>query len=106
VRRLDGALSMRGHPQRAAGWSQALLLVALVLLPTVARAHWHRDHTDARRPCATCVVAHHSPALSAPRLADVRPLFERRLLAPRSPLAPARHDRPMEAGRAPPLPVA
>jgi len=88
--------------QRALRQAGVILLVALVLLPAVLRSHWHADHGAGALPCAVCVVAHHSPATSAPVLVAIAPVFHGLAAAPPDLIAPARHDRPAKAGRAPP----
>lgn len=42
----------------------AIFFAALLLVPLVERGHSHVDR-DLAKPCAVCVVAHHSPAATA-----------------------------------------
>jgi hypothetical protein len=91
--------SLRHSGIRLAG---ALLLAMLVFVPLVESGHSHASR-DLASPCATCVVAHHSPATVAPTIAlaasaaaDAPAVF-----API--LAPARGDRSPRLGRAPPV---
>jgi hypothetical protein len=44
------------------------LLVVLLLVPLALSTHGHAAHHDAR-PCAVCVVAHHSPAIATATVA-------------------------------------
>ena len=91
---------MRGIRQRAG----ALLLVALLVVPVVASAHTH-GALAASRTCATCVTAHHSPAIVMPTvgaMTDAVPLIAV-ASAPR--IVPAALHRSPRAGRAPPFPA-
>src|SRR4051794_36635417 len=75
VLRASATLTVRGRADRAGPAMhrlfgrtgtrvlRALFLAALLLVPTVLRGH-HAAHAGAGRPCAVCVVAQHSPALS------------------------------------------
>ena len=54
------------------------------------------------RPCATCVVAQHSPVVTAPAPAAIRPLVIRLIALLPSHAVPAAGERPTHAGRAPP----
>jgi hypothetical protein len=92
---------MRGMRRRAARVASALLMVALLVVPVVASAHTHRD-PGAARSCATCVAAHHSPAIVVPVIQAAAPV--RATVAPALPsrVAPAHSHRSPRAGRAPP----
>ncbi|HZP43901.1 MAG TPA: hypothetical protein VFD84_20650 [Candidatus Binatia bacterium] len=95
---------MRGLVTRAARLP-ALVLVLLLLLPVASHAHSHTGAADATRSCPACLVVHHAPAVSGTAACVVRPLFAA-VAVVAAPLLPlARHDRPMDAGRAPPLPA-
>jgi hypothetical protein len=79
-----------------------VFLTALLLAPLAASSHQHADHAAARS-CATCVVAHRSPALQAagPALPSVV-LRSVALLAEDTAPRP-RLATPARTGRAPPL---
>jgi hypothetical protein len=78
----------------------AVSLSALLLVGLALRGHQHADH--AMRPCATCVVAQHSPAVNAPAPATISPLILHLLALASPPAAPPAIDRPTHPGRAPP----
>src|SRR5207244_4446708 len=59
---------MRSMRQRAVHLAGALLMVALLTVPVAASAHTHRD-LRAAGSCATCIAAHHSPAVVMPVVA-------------------------------------
>ena len=63
---------MRGLHDRVGRRLAALLLVVVMLVPVAASAHRH-DPVRSKQPCATCVVAHHSPAVGSPVLAPITP---------------------------------
>jgi hypothetical protein len=95
---------MRGMRRRVVGLASALLMVALLVVPIAASAHTHRD-PGAARNCATCVAAHHSPAIVMPAIqAAASPCATLALPLP-SRVAPAHPHRSPRAGRAPPAPV-
>jgi hypothetical protein len=79
----------------------ALLLAGLVLVPLAESGHSHANR-DLAGPCATCVVAHHSPATVAPTiaLAATAAAAAAAVFAPIP--APARGERSPRLGRAPP----
>jgi hypothetical protein len=79
-----------------------VVLVALLLVPLALRGHRHVEHASTARPCASCVVANHSPAVSAPILAGLAPVLQGFTAAPSPDPSPACHERPAAAGRAPP----
>ena len=82
---------------------RALLLVALLLVPLLASGH-HADHTSPGRPCAVCLVAKHSPAVSTSLTAVSGPVLLS-LRAAHAPIAqPLHRERPAETGRGPPPP--
>jgi hypothetical protein len=94
---------MRSMRHRAARLVGALLMVALLIVPAIASAHTHRD-LDAVRSCATCVAAHHSPAIAAPAVGAAAAILAAVAPLVRSPVAPAHPHRSPRAGRAPPSP--
>jgi hypothetical protein len=94
---------MRGMRRAAGRLAGTLLMVALLVVPLIASAHTHRD-LRAARSCATCVAAHHSPALPMP-VAATGPSIAPAIASP-LPLrvVPADLHRSPRAGRAPPAP--
>jgi len=95
---------MRGMRQRAIRLTGALLTVALLTVPVAASAHTHRD-LRAAGSCATCIAAHHSPAVVMPAVATAAPVVVAVAPAPPSRVAPAHPYRSPRAGRAPPSPA-
>src|SRR2546425_5042249 len=95
---------MRSLRQRAVHLAGALLMVALLTVPVAASAHAHRD-LRAAGSCATCIAAHHSPAVVMPAVATVAPVVVAAAPAPASRIAPAHPYRSPRAGRAPPSPA-
>ena len=96
---------MRGMRQRAIRSAGALLVVvALLLLPVVASAHTH-GNVAAARSCATCVAAHHSPAIVVPAIGTTASVLAALAFAlPCLVAAPQPHRSP-RSGRAPPSPA-
>jgi len=94
---------MRSMRQRAVHLAGALLMVALLTVPVAASAHTHRD-LRAAGSCATCIAAHHSPAVVMPVVAAAASVVV--TVAPTLPsrVAPAHPYRSPRAGRAPPSP--
>jgi hypothetical protein len=92
---------MRSSRHSGIRFAGALLFAVLVLVPLVESGHSHASR-DLARPCATCVVAHHSPATVAPTLAvaAMTAAAGATILAPT--LAPARRHHSPRSGRAPP----
>src|SRR5207244_10747684 len=95
---------MRSMRQRVVRLTGALLMVALLIVPVAASAHTHRG-LRATGSCATCVAAHHSPAVVMPAVAAAASLAV--TVAPPLPsrVAPAHPYRSPRAGRAPPSPA-
>jgi hypothetical protein len=82
-------------------WLSALFFAALLLVPLAERGHSHVDR-DLAKPCAVCVVAHHSPAATAP-LVSVGVASALTLVASVFAVtAPARHHHSPQSSRAPP----
>lgn len=79
-----------------------LALVGLLLVPLAVSGHGHHDGSPAR-DCASCLVAHHAPALASPvGLAAEAPLVRASApVLPEEQPANDGHDRPCR-GRAPP----
>ncbi len=92
---------MRSMRQRATRLVGALLMLALLIVPVVASAHTHRD-LAAARSCATCVAAHHSPAIATSAIGATAAVLAAVVPAPPSRVAPAHPHRSPRAGRAPP----
>jgi hypothetical protein len=95
---------MRGMRRAAGRLAGTLLMVALLVVPLIASAHTHRD-LQAARSCATCVAAHHSPALPMSAAAagpSIVPAIAAQLP---SRVVPADLHRSPRAGRAPPAPA-
>jgi len=82
--------------------ASALLVVALLIVPIAASAHTHRD-LQAARSCATCVAAHHSPAIVVPAIGAAASIQATADLPSTVRIAPAHPQRSPRAGRAPPL---
>src|SRR5882762_7841413 len=95
---------MRSIRRQAVRLAGALLMVALLVVPIVASAHTHRD-LRAARSCATCVAAHHSPAVVTPADAVAAPIVPAIASPLPSRIAPAYSHRSPRAGRAPPSPA-
>jgi len=95
---------MRSMRQRVVRLTGALLMVALLIVPVAASAHTHRG-LRATGSCATCVAAHHSPAVVMPAIAATGSIAI--TVAPPLPsrVAPAHPYRSPRAGRAPPSPA-
>ena len=93
--------ALRRRP--AMSFGGVLVLAALMLVPLLLRGH-HAGHASAGQHCATCVVVKHTPTVSSVGPVGVTPVLAR-VAVPTAPLArPARHDRPVETVRGPPLP--
>ena len=90
--------SLRHSGIRLAG---ALLLAVLVLVPLAESGHSHASR-DLAGPCATCVVAHHSPAAVAPTIALAAATGAAAAAVATPNLAPTRRDHSPRLGRAPP----
>jgi len=86
---------------RAARIAGALLFAALLLVPLVESGHSHASR-DLARPCATCVVAHHSPAVTAPVIAVAATAASVPVAICAAIVAPSRRDHSPQSGRAPP----
>jgi hypothetical protein len=95
---------MRGLRQRALRRAGTLLMVALLAVPIVARAHTHRD-LGAARSCPTCVAVHHSPVIVVPAIGAAAPALASVAPPPPSHAVPAHSHRSPRAGRAPPSPA-
>ena|SRR5437660_1110115 len=96
---------MRGMRRRAIRFTGALLMVAALLVgPVVASAHTHGT-IAAARSCATCVAAHHSPAVVVPAIGTVTSILAAVALALPSRVAPPQPHRCSRSGRAPPSPA-
>ena len=96
---------MRGMRQRAIRFTGALLMVAaLLVVPLVASAHTHGS-VAAARSCATCVAAHHSPAIVVPAVGTATSILAAVALALPSRVAPPQPHRCSRSGRAPPSPA-
>jgi hypothetical protein len=90
---------MRRRAVRVA--SALLVAVALLVVPDLAAMHTHRD-LAAAHACATCVAAHHAPAIVMPAIAAPAtgaPAADVAAPARSVPLSPLRSAR---FGRAPP----
>jgi hypothetical protein len=88
--------------QRGKRFFIALFFAALVLVPLLESGHTHANG-DLAKPCAVCVMAHHSPAAQAQivlaaALTHLAPLAISTVVAP-----PARCDHSPQSGRAPPF---
>ena len=91
--------------QRATRLAGALLMVAaLLVVPILVGAHTHTD-VAAARACATCVAAHHSPAIVVPAIGTATSIVAALLLALPSRIAPPQPHRSPRSGRAPPSPA-
>jgi len=81
-----------------------LIAVALLLVPDLAAVHMHRD-LAAAHTCATCVAAHHAPAVVMPAIVAPAPGV------PAADVPVASHSVPVSPlraacfGRAPPAPA-
>jgi hypothetical protein len=79
----------------------AVFFAALLLVPLLESGHRHVDR-DLAKPCAVCVVAHHSPAATAPVPALGAPFALVALASFAVVDAPIRLDCSPYCGRAPP----
>ena len=93
---------MGGMRRAAVRLAGTLLMVALLVVPLAASAHTHRD-LQAARSCATCVAAHHSPAVVTPANVAAAAAVPALASALPSRVAPTRLHRSPRAGRAPPF---
>jgi hypothetical protein len=89
-----------GHKVRYA----SALLVALLVVPLLARGMHHAHDAFAARACAVCTVAKHTPGVVPAAVATVAPVLLRVVFAPPAlpPAIGADHHR--HGGRAPPSP--
>src|SRR2546422_3994043 len=95
---------MRSMRQRAVHLAGALLMVALLTVPVAASAHTHRD-LRAAGSCATCIAAHHSPAVVMP-VGAAAPSVVVTVVPPPPSRVPPPHPHPAPpARRAPPPPL-
>jgi hypothetical protein len=94
---------MRSLRQSGIRYAGALLLAVLLFVPLVESAHSHANR-DLARPCATCVVAHHSPASVAPSIAVAPTTIAAGSTIIASSFAPAQLGHSPRRGRAPPTP--
>ncbi len=81
-----------------------IFLVALLLVPLGLSGH-HEHHFAGSRACASCVLAHHSPALATPAVSLSTVLHASVPVAPEPMLVAVRADRSPHVGRAPPVPA-
>lgn len=93
---------MRGPRQQNRRRLSVLLLVALLLVPLAFSGHRHANEVAGANGCATCVVAHHLPAVSGALVAHVAPLLVALRLHGTDTAAPPSDSRPVALGRAPP----
>jgi hypothetical protein len=93
---------MRGLRQENRRRVGALVFVALLLVPLAFSGHLHANDVAAASGCATCLVVHHLPAVSAPIVAHVAPLLVALRLHAVDPAALPNDARPVALGRAPP----
>src|SRR5262249_14477766 len=93
---------MRGMRRRAVRVAGALLIaVALLLVPDLAAMHTHRD-LAAAHACATCVAAHHAPAIVMPAVAALAPGVPAGAVPAPPHTVPVSPLRTAHLGRAPP----
>ena len=90
---------MRRRAVRVAG--ALLIAVALLLVPDLAAMHTHRD-LAAAHACATCVAAHHAPAIVMPAIAVPAPGVPASAVPAASHIVPRSPLRAARLGRAPP----
>jgi hypothetical protein len=89
---------MRRRTIRGAG---ALLMVALLGVLVVARAHTHRD-LRSTQSCATCIATQHLPVAAVAAVGTVAASVAAVTLPGTPSVVPAQLDRTPHAGRAPP----
>jgi hypothetical protein len=92
---------MRPLRQSGIRYAGTLLFAVLLLVPLVESGHSHANR-DLARPCATCVVAYHSPAAVAPTIAVVPTTVAACTAVTAPSLAPERRHHSPRRGRAPP----
>jgi hypothetical protein len=90
---------MRRRAVRVAG--ALLIAVALLVVPDLAATHTHRD-LAAAHACATCVAAHHAPAIVMPAIAALASAVPTTDVPALSHTVPASPLRSARFGRAPP----
>ena len=90
---------MRRRAVRVAG--ALLVTVALLVVPDLAATHTHRD-LAAAHGCATCVAAHHTPAIVMPAIAAPASAVPATDVPVPSHSAPVSSFRSSRFGRAPP----
>jgi len=81
---------------------RVFFLAALLLVPLLESGHNHVDR-DLAKPCATCVVTHHSPATTTAVVTTAAPVMLAAVTIFTTATAQVfRHYSP-QSGRAPPL---
>lgn len=78
------------------------LLIALLLVPLALGGHRHEADDASARTCNACVVAHHSPVVTAPIPVAPTPVVLRTPFTARPLVSCARGERPAPTGRGPP----
>jgi hypothetical protein len=81
------------------------LLIALFLVPMLARGTHHTHDASAARVCAVCVVTKHVPGVAVAPLEATRPVLVRTTFAAPGLPAGTAGDHPLHGGRAPPFPT-
>ena len=85
---------------------RALLVIALTLVPLALSGHQHAaPQRGAADSCAVCVAAHHAPAANLAPLPHLVPILDGFRITAAGVTAPAHVFRPLQVGRAPPLPL-
>ena len=93
---------MKLFGQRVRRLASVFFLAALLLVPVLESGHSHVNG-DLAKPCATCVVTHHSPVASAAIVAAAAPVMLAAVAIFTTASSPVfRHHSP-QSGRAPPL---
>lgn len=88
--------------QRGGRLASVFFLAALLLVPLLESGHSHVDR-DLAKPCATCVVTHHSPAATTPIVASAAPIAALAVAVFTTVASPVLRDHSPQSGRAPPL---
>ena len=92
---------MKALRQRGVRWLSGLFLAALLLLPLLESGHNHVDR-DLAKPCAICVVTHHSPVTTAPVIVTVAPVALAAVAIFATVASPVLGHHSPQSGRAPP----
>jgi hypothetical protein len=89
-------------PRRSVGRVVRVLLALVVVVPLLLGAHVHGAHGAGTNPCATCVLAHHTPASPTITVALHAPLVSAPAPAVEIVARATQSATSIRSGRAPP----